>query len=71
MEPGGEVKMNVWCSGNQGSLLKAAFEGAGFCNVEIAGDSVGTMLYAKAPDLLSAQNGYPMRGPSGHFDVCL
>ena len=46
MGPGGRVEMNVWCSGSEAAELKAAFERAGFRNVTITGDGVGTMLSA-------------------------
>jgi hypothetical protein len=46
MRPGGKVEMNVWCDASQQALLKSAFERAGFKNVTISGDGVGTMLRA-------------------------
>jgi hypothetical protein len=46
MSSGGEVSMNVWCQGSERALLKAAFERAGFKNVRVVGDGVGTMLSA-------------------------
>jgi len=46
MRPGGKVSMNVWCDASQRAALKAAFERAGFKNVTLLGDGVGTMLHA-------------------------
>jgi hypothetical protein len=46
MKPGGKVSMNVWCQGQEAAALKAAFERAGFRNVEIFGAGTGTMLTA-------------------------
>ena len=46
MRPGGKVGMNVWCTEEKGVLLKAAFERAGFQNVTITGEGVGTMISA-------------------------
>jgi len=46
MRPGGKVEMNVWCEASQKALLKSAFERAGFKNVTVAGEGVGTKLRA-------------------------
>jgi len=40
--------MNVWCnSAGEKETLKPAFNAAGFTDVRVEGDSVGTMIYAK------------------------
>jgi hypothetical protein len=46
MRSGGEVEMNVWCESSERALLKSAFERAGFKNVTVTGEGVGTMLRA-------------------------
>ena len=46
MRPGSRVEMNVWCQGTEGQQLKAQFERAGFKDVQVIGDGVGTMLSA-------------------------
>jgi hypothetical protein len=48
MASGGVVEMNVWCnSAGEKETLKPAFNAAGFTDVRVEGDSVGTMIYAK------------------------
>jgi hypothetical protein len=47
MPAGGRVSMNIWVSGAaEREALKAAFEQAGFKDVELLGDGVGTILSA-------------------------
>jgi hypothetical protein len=46
MRPGGKVEMNVWCEVSEAQALKTAFERAGFRNVSVSGQGVGTMLRA-------------------------
>jgi hypothetical protein len=44
MKPGGKLSMNIWASAEQARLLAKAFTKAGFKEVKISGEGVGTML---------------------------
>jgi hypothetical protein len=46
MRPGAQVEMSIWCRGGEAAVVKAAFERAGFRNVTVTGNGVGTMIGA-------------------------
>jgi hypothetical protein len=49
MRSGGQVSMNVWANAREAQALIRAFQQAGFRNVEVIGEGVGTLLRAVKP----------------------
>jgi hypothetical protein len=46
MRAGARVEMNIWCQTNEAALVMKEFEQAGFSDVTVTGQGVGTMIRA-------------------------